>query len=109
MFGKDPRVNPLDTRKRLLIAESELNRAQLTQEWGALTGSVRTFADRARSLGSIATSAAALVAGLTNLRSNKPAEAEAKPSWMKSILKGAGLISTFWLAFRPRDHDQDSK
>ena len=47
MFGKNPRVNPLNTRKRLLIAESELNRAQLTQEWGTLTAGIRTFTDRA--------------------------------------------------------------
>ena len=33
MFGKKPRLNPLESRKQLLIAESELNRAQLVQEW----------------------------------------------------------------------------
>ena len=32
MSGKNPRMNPLESRKQLLIAESELNRAQLVQE-----------------------------------------------------------------------------
>ena len=36
MFGKKPRLNPLESRKQLLIAESELNRAQLVQEWQAM-------------------------------------------------------------------------
>ena len=61
MFGDSPRMNPLETRKRLLIAESELNRAQLAQEWGAMTVGVRTLTDRAKSYASIASSAAVLV------------------------------------------------
>lgn len=109
MFGKNPRVNPLNTRKRLLIAESELNRAQLTQEWGTLTAGIRTFTDRAKSVGSIAASAAALAAGLTGLRGSKPVAAEAKPSWMQTILKGVGLISTVWLAFRSHGHDPEAR
>ena len=35
MFGNNPRVNPLEARKRLLVAESELNRAQLVEEWAS--------------------------------------------------------------------------
>ena len=105
MFGKNPRVNPLDARKRLLVAESDLNRAQLTQEWGALTAGVRTLAHHAKSFGSIASSAAVLIAGLAAFRQSQPAAAAAKPSWMEYMLKGAGLISTLWLAFRSRGHD----
>lgn len=109
MFGRNPRINLLDTRKRLLVAESELNRAQLTQEWGALTAGVRTLAHRAKSFGSIASSAAVLIAGLAAFRQNQPADAAAKPSWMTSILQGAGQISTLWLAFRSRARDQEAK
>jgi len=32
MFGKEPALSPLELRKRLLIAESEINRIQLQQE-----------------------------------------------------------------------------
>jgi len=102
-------VNPLDARKRLLIAESELNRAQLTQEWTALTAGIHSFRERAKSLGSIASSAAVLVAGLAAFRSSKRADDDAKPAWMTRIIKGAGLISTLWMAFRPRGHDSDAK
>ena len=107
MFGKKPRLNPLESRKQLLIAESELNRAQMAGDMAALTAGVRTFTDRAKSFGSIASSAAVLVAGLAAFRRGKPAGANAKPSWLRTILKGAGLISTFWLAFRSQRRDQD--
>jgi hypothetical protein len=106
MFGKDPRMNPLESRKRLLVAESELNRAQLVEDIAALTADVRALTDRARSYGSIASSAAVLVAGLAAYQHGKPADTDAKPSWLKNILKGAGFVSTLWLAFRSRDSVQ---
>ena len=107
MFGKKPRINPLESRKQLLIAESELNRAQMVGDMAALTAGVRTLTDRAKSFGSIASSAAVLVAGLAAFRRGKPMGADAKPSWLRTILKGAGLISTFWLAFRSQRRDRD--
>ena len=109
MFGKKPRMNPLESRKQLLIAESELNRAQLVQELAALTAGVRTLADRAKTFGSIASSAALLVAGLAAFRRGKSADADAKPSRWQTLLKGAGLISTLWLAFRAKNHDQKNQ
>ena len=109
MSGKNPRMNPLESRKQLLIAESELNRAQLVGEMAALTADVRTLADRARSFRTIASSAAVLVAGLAAVRRGNSVDADAKPSWRRSLLKGAGLISTFWLAFRSRARDRKDK
>ena len=59
--------------------------------------------------GGIASSAAALLAGLAALRRKKAAPADEKPSWLQTIFKGAGLVSTLWLAFRSRGRDQKSK
>jgi hypothetical protein len=109
MFGKKSRVTPLELRKQLLIAESELNRAQLAGDMTALTEGVRTLTDRAKSFGSIASSAAVLMAGLASFRRGKPADAGAKPSWLQTILKGAGMVSTLWLAFRSQGRDQKDK
>jgi hypothetical protein len=109
MFGKKSHVTPLELRKQLLIAESELNRAQLAGDMTALTEGVRTLTDRAKSFGSIASSAAVLMAGLASFRRGKPADAGAKPSWLQTILKGAGMVSTLWLAFRSQGHDQKDK
>jgi hypothetical protein len=109
MFGKKSRVTPLELRKQLLIAESELNRAQLVQEWVAMTVGVRTFTDRVKSFGSIASAVALLAAGLVAFRRGKRVDADVKPSWLQTILKGAGMVSTLWLALRAKGHDQENK
>jgi hypothetical protein len=98
-------MNPLESRKQLLIAESELNRAQLIGDMAALTADVRTLTDRVKTYSSIASAAAVLVTGLAACQRGKCVDADAKPSWLQTILKGAGLVSTFWLAFRAKDHD----
>lgn len=109
MFGKNPRMNRLESRKQLLIAESELNRAHLAQEWGAMAAGIRTLTGRAKSFGSIASVAALLVTGLAAFRRTKSAPAEGKPSWWQTLLKGAGMISTLWLAFRAKGDDRENK
>ncbi|MGA2747314.1 MAG: hypothetical protein ABSG59_00950 [Verrucomicrobiota bacterium] len=100
-------MTALETRKRLLIAESELNRALLVGDMAVLRAGVRTLTDRAKSFSSVASSAAALIAGLAAFRRGKPADGGAKFSWVRTILKGAGLISTLWLAFCPPHRDRD--
>jgi len=52
---------------------------------------------------------ALLVAGLAAFRCGKSGSADVKPSWWQTILKGAGMVSTLWLAFRAKDHDQENK
>ena len=107
MSGKKPRLNPLASRKQLLIAESELNRAQLVQDGQAVADGVHAVADRARTLGTVAAIAASLVAGFASFRRQKSAAAAEKPSWPQTLLKGAGLLSTVWQSFRSPDRDRD--
>lgn len=109
MFGEKPRVNPLASRKRLLVAESELNRVQLIQEWVAIKAGVTTVADRVKSFGSIASLAVLLVAGLAAFRRGRSVDADVKPSWLQTIRKVASMVSTIWLAFRSARHDQENK
>ena len=109
MPGKNAHMNPLESRKRLLIAESELNRAQLIGDLAALKEEVKTLTGLAKSLGSITSSAAGLVSGLAAFWRAKPAEADAKPSWIKTILKGAGLVSNLWLSLPSRNHNNDER
>ena len=109
MFGNNPRVNPLASRKQLLVAESELNRAHLVQEWVAMTAGVRTLTGRVKSFGSIASAAGLLVAGLAAFRRGNSGSADVKPAWFQAILKVAGLVSTLWLAFRAKGQDREKK
>jgi hypothetical protein len=99
MFGNHPRVNPLESRKKLLIAESELNRAQMAGDMVALIAGVRALTVRAKTFGSIASAAALLVAGLAAFRRGKPDLTGAQSPWLQLILKGAGMISTLWTGF----------
>lgn len=54
-------MNPLESRRRLLVAESELNRDHLIQDWIEMTGGVRTLTNRVKYVGSIVSVAALLV------------------------------------------------
>jgi hypothetical protein len=109
MSGKNPHLNPLTSRKELLIAESELNRAQLFQEWQTMADDVHALARKAGIIGSWVSVAASLVAGLASFRRKKPSPAAEKPSWWQTLLKGAGLVSTLWQALRPQGHDQTNR
>ena len=106
MFGKNSRINPLVSRKQILIAESELNRAQLVQDWQVMAEEVHALAAEARTIRSMASAAASLVAGLAALRRKKSAPTE-KPAWWQTLLKGAGQVSSLWSAFRPPSRERE--
>jgi len=95
-------LNPLQSRKQLLLAESELNRVQVAGDLAAFKTGIQKLKDRAKSFESIASSAAVLVAGLTAFRRGASTNVSPKKSWLQIALKGAGLVSTLWLAFRPQ-------
>jgi hypothetical protein len=104
MFGKNPRISPLEVRKRLLIAESELNRAELVQELETAVDDFRSYAGHVKSIGLIISSTALLLGTLTAFRRRKSGGTGARPFPLQAILKGAGLIRKLWTAFRQRDH-----
>lgn len=91
-------MNPLELRKRLLIAESELNRSRLRQEWRALETEVARVADRASSLGAMASSVVTIVSGLAAFTKGRPAPA-AKSTWWQKIATGARLVVSIGSAF----------
>jgi hypothetical protein len=109
MSGKEPQLSPLELRKLILITESELNRVQLMQEWDLVTAPVRGFAERARSFGSMATSAASLATGLYTFRRHAPAPAAGKPSWIDAGLKAMRLAASIALAFRAKGDKEETK
>ncbi len=95
-------MSPLASRKKLLVAESELNRAQLVQDWQTMVGDVHALTHQARNVGSVAATAASWISGLAWFRRKKPAPAAEKPSWLQTLLKGAQLAGSFWSEFRTR-------
>jgi hypothetical protein len=105
MFGKETRLSPIEARKQLLIAESEINRLRLLEEWQALSDELGRLAERARSFDSMSSLITPLLAGLTSFSNNKPADEAPKRSWFRNIVVGARLTSTIWRALRRRGSD----
>jgi hypothetical protein len=99
-------MNPLASRKKLLVAESELNRAQLVQAWHTMTDEGRALANQARTIRSLVSAAASLMTGLASLRRKKTAPDGEKPPWWQTVLKGAGLAGSFWSEFRQQFRQQ---
>ncbi len=71
-------MNTHASRRQLLVAESELNRAQLVGEIRVLKADVRALAHAATSWGPIASAAAVMVLGLASFRRNQAAAAAAR-------------------------------
>jgi hypothetical protein len=99
-------MNPLESRKLLLLAQSELNRAQLIHELQVLAGDLHALAAPLRTASSIAATVASLVAGWSASRRRKSALAREKPTWSGVILRGIVGLGSFWARFRSRDPAQ---
>jgi hypothetical protein len=98
MSGKNSRMNPLELRKQILIAENKINRAQLVRDWRKMTDKVHVLTERARTIGSLASSAVSLVTSIFS-RSKKPAPANEKLSWLQNVMKGAQMAGSLWSEF----------
>lgn len=94
-------MNDLETQKRLLIAESELNRAYLVQDLSAFTVELKSLADRATSIGTLTSSAVGLVTNLVILRQGKTQNHQEKSSWLQTVLNGTTLLHKLWNLWNP--------
>ena len=101
MFGKNPQLTPLQLRKQLLLAESELHRAQVEADCLALRREVQAFTHRVRTVGCVVSTATTLLALLAAWRRPAAVPVAQKTSWLPALLKGAGLFAAFWSSGRP--------
>lgn len=95
------RRDALDLRKRLLIAESELNRIQLSAAKSGMNSGLHTIAHGATTVGAIASSAVMLATCLAAIP-RRQQTASTKSMCLQTVLDGAVLISSVWLALIPR-------
>lgn len=95
-------MNPLAVHKQLLIDESELNRAQLVGDLTLVTSGIRALGEQAKSWRSLASTAAMLLVVATTVYRRRSLVALLTPSRWQLLLKGAGMVSTVWLALRSR-------
>jgi len=95
-------MTSLETRKQLLLTESELNRLHLVEELGLVKEELCRLADKARSWGAVASSATALAARAGAAISGRNGNEE-RFSWSATLAHGARAALSIWLALRARD------
>jgi hypothetical protein len=103
MPGKKSQLTPLETRKQLLLVESELNRAQLLNELRDFKNEIDHLKYQVREMGSIAASAAKLAATFSAIGqafSHRNEGEKEKPSWISTLLNGAKAGTSLWHLFR---------
>ncbi len=101
-------MSSLKARKRLLIAESELNRLRLVREW-------EKGRDGALALGhgtqSVARTASAVISLVSTLI-RPPRQTSKRPphsfSWLETVATGTRLAVDVWRQFHSADRTKDS-
>ena len=100
MSGKKIHLTALESRKQLLLVESELNRVQLGVELRELKGEVHHLQQQVHAFGSIASTAAKLAATFSAIGqafTHKEAAAEKnKPSFFSKIFSGVRAGANIW-------------
>jgi hypothetical protein len=109
MAGRKSPVSPLASRKQLLVAESEINRVRLAEEWQAMTQGVRGLAHRTKTVAAWAAPAVVMVAGLAAFWRWKSAPAASQSTWLQKMVNGARLASKCWFAFRAARQQADGQ
>ena len=103
MPGKNFQLTPLESRKQLLLVESELNRVQLLMELRDLQAELQQLRAQAQAIGSVAASAAKVAATVSAIGSVFTPRAAGEPSksaWLARLLKGARTSAALWAAWQ---------
>lgn len=102
MFGKEFQLTPLETRRQMLLKESELNRIQFLHEWNELNGEFRRLTGPVRAAGAFISVAAGTGAAISILRRicRRQSGAGGEKSWISSLLTGAKAGISLWTLFR---------
>ena len=92
-------MNPLQLRKRLLVVESELQRAAMQQDLAALRTSVRSITARTAALAALVAAAAGLAETVVRRKRQPPAR---PAGWLRTALSGLELLLPLWQAWRAK-------
>jgi len=103
MSGKKSQLTSLETRKQLLLVESELNRAQLLNELRDFKNEVHLLKNQVEAIGSLAASAAKLAttfSAIGNAFTHRDDSENRKSSWISTLLSGARTGAMLWTMLR---------
>jgi hypothetical protein len=105
MPGTKSSLTPLESRKQLLLLESELNRVQLLNEARQLKNELGHLQEQVQTISSLAASAANLAAtcsAIAKVFSPRAGNGEKKQSWISTLFNGLKTGSALWENFRSR-------
>jgi hypothetical protein len=80
-----------------------INQLEAATEWH------RTFSAGVKMVSSVASAAALLVSTVRAFRRKPGAQNDKNPSWLPSIIKGAGFVSSLWTTFRSPRRDEKTQ
>jgi Zn-dependent membrane protease YugP len=99
MAGETPQLTPLETRKQLLLVESELNRVQLGNEFRDFKSEILRLKNQVFEMGSL-TSLATAFSAVGRAISHRDEGDET--SWISTLLSCARAGTSLWRWFRSR-------
>jgi hypothetical protein len=105
MSGKTSQLTLLETRKQLLLVESELNRAQLVNEMRDFKNEVQRLKHQVGGIVSTAELATKVVSAFSDVGrafSRRNEGENEKPSWISMLLNGAKAGTSLWRWMRSR-------
>jgi hypothetical protein len=103
MSRKNPQLTSLETRKQLLLVESELNRVQLLNELRDFKNEIQHLKHQVGAIGFVASLAANLTATFSAVGrafSHRDEVENGKPSWISTLLNGAKAGTSLWFLLR---------
>ena len=103
MPGKNTPLTPLESRKQLLLVESELNRAQLLNELRDLNHEIHHLINQIQAAGALVSSAAKLAAtfsAIGNVFTHRDTGENKKSSWLSTLINGTRTGAAIWGAIR---------
>lgn len=100
MLGSTHPMNPLETRKRLLLAESDLLRIQLSDDFGLLMAAWRRAGIPARSLSGASPMVEFFSACLSAVGRFRDPGGHGPVSWLGRLVRGIGLVAMLWLGWQ---------
>lgn len=96
-------MTSLALRKKLLLAESEVNREQLIVECRSLVDEMRELKGRFSVVGSAMASAASVgVAGVKAIGEVRQVYSKERGSWLSALLTGMRAGTSLWKSIRSR-------
>jgi hypothetical protein len=89
-------LNALQTRKRLLVLEAEVHRAQMREDWEAIKNSIRHVEEQTGPTRSLITMGGLVMTGLSGLRRFRGG----RGSFFSRLMTGLWVASLLRFAFR---------